>query len=585
MLEVAIRADASIVIGSGHIMRCLTLAERLRACHANVFFITREHEGNLCDFIASKGFEVVRLAHPKEVAHEDEEKSEDASLYRHWLGTSQSHDAEQTIEIIKGYGKTVDILIVDHYALDYRWESVVSSYVKKIMVIDDLANRKHHCDVLLDQNYKLASESRYTHLVPESAYLLEGPKYALLRQEFVEARRELRKRQGTIQRILVFFGGSDPTNETSKAIDAIVSLQRDDLTVDVVVGTSNPNKHEIKQRVHSLDNFNYYEQINHMAELMALADLAIGAGGSTTWERCCLGLPALVVNIAENQKEITHNLALSNAVVDLGDAPSVTSGDIMRELRRVLDEPSMMEQWAENCLRLVDGKGTERVVDILLGRHLKVTVVSDENSWINEYIPALIKELEERGHAVSWIHKVAEIESGDIVYYLGCGQLAPGHILKKNKHNLVVHESDLPKGKGWSPLTWQILEGRNEIPITLFEAVEKVDSGHIYLKKMMRFEGHELIDELRKSQAEHSIELCLHFIDHYSTVLRDAEEQKGESTFYPRRLPKDSQLDVNKSILEQFNLLRVVDNERYPAFFELNGYRYDLKIEKSRGEQ
>jgi len=211
---------------------------------------------------------------------------------------------------------------------------------------------------------------------------------------------------------------------------------------------------------------------------------------------------------------------------------------------------------------------------------LKITILSDSDSWINHYIPSLVNTLKEHGHCVNWIHKAKEIPQGDLAFCLGCGQILTPEILKRNIHNLVVHESDLPEGKGWSPLTWQILEGKNEIPITLFEAEEHIDSGKIYLQDRLKFQGHELIDELRKLQANKSIEMCLEFVQRYPTIVGLGEKQSGESTYYRRRTPKDSCLDPDRTIEEQFNLFRVVDNERYPAFFEMNGEIYILKIIK-----
>ena len=138
----------------------------------------------------------------------------------------------------------------------------------------------------------------------------------------------------------------------------------------------------------------------------------------------------------------------------------------------------------------------------------------------------------------------------------------------------------MPKGKGWSPLTWQILEGKNRIPATLFEAAEKVDSGVIYAQEWMEFEGHELIDELREEQASATIKLCKRFVDGYPQILDQAHEQAGEESFYPRRREADSELDLTQSLESQFDLLRVVDNQRYPAFFQYKHKRYSLKIEK-----
>ncbi|MGR3176662.1 MAG: formyltransferase family protein [Candidatus Anammoxibacter sp.] len=209
-----------------------------------------------------------------------------------------------------------------------------------------------------------------------------------------------------------------------------------------------------------------------------------------------------------------------------------------------------------------------------------ITIVSDADSWINNYITPLVEKLKNNRHLLRWFHKVSDIQEGDLVFYLGCEQIVPKEILNRNRHNLVVHESALPEGKGWSPLTWQILEGKNEIPITLFEAVEKVDSGVIYLQDVMHFKGDELIDELRKIQAEKTNELILKFINDYPKIVKKGVEQCGKDSFYRKRTSKDSRLDPDKTIKEQFDLLRTVDNKRYPAFFEMYGETYLLEIKK-----
>lgn len=215
---------------------------------------------------------------------------------------------------------------------------------------------------------------------------------------------------------------------------------------------------------------------------------------------------------------------------------------------------------------------------------LKITILSDQKSWINHYILSLVHSLKAQGNVARWVHKAQDIPKGDLVFCLGCGQILSPEILNRNLHNLVVHESALPKGKGWSPLTWQILEGKTKIPITLFEAAESIDSGKIYFQDILEFKGDELVDELRQLQAEKSIQMCLQFVEQYPEILNSAQEQLGEPTYYSRRTPKDSQLDPDKTIREQFNLLRVVDNDRYPAFFEIDGNVYTIKIEKTRKE-
>jgi methionyl-tRNA formyltransferase len=201
-------------------------------------------------------------------------------------------------------------------------------------------------------------------------------------------------------------------------------------------------------------------------------------------------------------------------------------------------------------------------------------LVDNPNSWIIPYAKKLIDLLNNLGMTSNLIHKHSEVIYGDVLCLIGCERIFKE--LAKNKHNLVVHESDLPCGKGWSPLTWQILEGKNEIPITLFEAAGGVDSGTIYLRRSIHLRGNELNAEIKHKQGEATIELILEFFKKYPKI--EGENQKGKESFYPRRTPKDSELDIYKSINEQFNLLRVCDNERYPAWFTHKGKKYIIKI-------
>ena len=196
---------------------------------------------------------------------------------------------------------------------------------------------------------------------------------------------------------------------------------------------------------------------------------------------------------------------------------------------------------------------------------------------MNDYIQELLFDWLAAGHRVLWVHDKNELRPGDFCFYLSYGQIVDANILSQYRH-----ESDLPKGKGWSPLTWQILEGRNKIAITLFEATEKVDGGVIYAQDWMEFDGHELIDELREVQARATIKLCKLFVNCYPQILDEERTQAGTDNFYSRRKVSDSKIDTEQSIRTQFDLLRVVDNKRYPAFFENRGYRYLLKLRKLR---
>jgi len=209
---------------------------------------------------------------------------------------------------------------------------------------------------------------------------------------------------------------------------------------------------------------------------------------------------------------------------------------------------------------------------------MKVQVLVDNrNSWIVPWAQELCAQVRDAGHHARLLHDPGSVEAGDVLVLLSCERRFRD--LAKNTHNLVVHESALPAGRGWSPLTWQILAGHDEIPITLFEAVDEIDAGPIYLQDVMRFAGHELLPELRAEQGRKTVELVLRFLDALPDVKRRA--QRGDVSVYPRRTPADSRIDPERSLSEQFDLLRICDNERYPAWFERDGVRYTLRIDKA----
>ena len=204
-------------------------------------------------------------------------------------------------------------------------------------------------------------------------------------------------------------------------------------------------------------------------------------------------------------------------------------------------------------------------------------LVDNPNSWIIPYSFQLRDKLKELGHRSELLHSQHDVKNGDILCLLSCENIFKK--LTMNKHNLVVHESALPKGKGWSPLTWQVLEGADKVTITLFEAVESVDSGPIYGQINIQLDGTELIDDIREKQAAITVQLILDFVKAYPGNV--GIPQSGESTFYKKRTHQSSELDIESSLSEQFNLLRVCDNERYPAYFKINGVKYFLKIYKN----
>jgi methionyl-tRNA formyltransferase len=208
---------------------------------------------------------------------------------------------------------------------------------------------------------------------------------------------------------------------------------------------------------------------------------------------------------------------------------------------------------------------------------MKITILTDNpNSWILPYVDDLKKDLNR--HDVTHVYKTSDIVGGDIMLVLSCEKILKAEYLKLHKSNVVVHPSKVPLGKGWSPLAWQVLEGSNNIPVSLFEAVEAVDAGDVYIVDYIKLEGHELNEEIKHQQGLLTMKMVKKYIDEFESMV--STPQSGEETFYPRRRQKENELDINKTIVEQFNLFRVVDNERYPAHFHLNGTKYILKIYK-----
>lgn len=361
-MNLVIRTDASVDIGTGHVMRCLTLADELRCRGANISFVCRSSRDNIIDFIEKRGYKVHRLT-------DNEAPSTEITkhvLHSKWLGVRWETDAAQTKTVLTTEEREIDWLIIDHYALDSAWELQIRPFVKRIMVIDDLADRSHDCDVLLDQNFYDNLHTRYEGLVPEHCQKLLGPKYALLHPIFRSVRQNLRKRYGTIKSILIFFGGIDPTNETAKAIESICLLNRPDICVHVIVGESYPHREMITQMCSAIPNVVCHCRPDDIAQLMANADIALGAGGATTWERCCLGLPTLIISVSHNQKAIAEGCHQKNIGIYLGESDNVSPCQIKSEIEKMLTEKQTLLTIGENAMNMVDGLGVWLVGDTLL---------------------------------------------------------------------------------------------------------------------------------------------------------------------------------------------------------------------------
>ena len=345
LMDVVFRVDASTQVGTGHLMRSLTLAGLLRSAQANISFLCRELPADLKVLVSSQ-YRVHTLP----------------------AGPFAEEDATRAISFISG-SLQPDWLVIDGYGFDLAWEALARPHVKRIFVIDDLANRRHDCDVLLDQNLCTNYLTRYDNLVPPRARKLLGPKYALLRPEFYEERSRLRIRDVQVRRVLIGFGGSDATDETTKALDAMSLLGQPDIQLDVVCGPANPHAEAVRRRCMLLPNARFHQNPANMAELMAAADLAIGAGGTSTWERCLLGLPALALVLAENQRLVCEAMDSAGALINLGWHENVTAQDTARAVEQLISSPERVRRMGEAASGIMGKHGTEgrdELVQILL---------------------------------------------------------------------------------------------------------------------------------------------------------------------------------------------------------------------------
>jgi len=357
-LRVAFRADASVTIGTGHVMRCLSLADALRARSADCRFVTRDLPGHLGALIAERGFAVSLLEAPSGPAPSGPPD------HAAWAGVTWQQDLADTRAVID----RADWLVVDHYAFDARWQTGLADRVGRIMVIDDFADRPHAAALLLDQN--LGREAAdYDGLVPETCRRLTGPRFALLRPEFAAQRKAAMARRSAVRlsHLMISMGGTDVADATSTVLRA---LRRADLPaglhISVVMGSRAPALAAVRELAASLPWLTeVLVDVRDMAALMADADLAIGAGGSTTWERCCLGLPGIIVETASNQAGAVAAMESAGAALGTGPLTDPLFGErLLAALERLIDvkdNARISQASAELC----DGDGAALVSEFL----------------------------------------------------------------------------------------------------------------------------------------------------------------------------------------------------------------------------
>jgi UDP-2,4-diacetamido-2,4,6-trideoxy-beta-L-altropyranose hydrolase len=392
--RIAFRVDASTQIGTGHFMRCLTLADALCQRGATVHFIVRFLPDYLELMLADRSMTCTRIG-----SSEDPPASGGLE-HAVWLGTTQEVDVVQSLTALGDM--PWDWLIVDHYALDVTWERAMRLRVRKIAAIDDIADRIHDCDVLIDQNFHEDATARYRELVPVHCRLLLGPGYAMLRSEFREARRNMGARSANVKRVLIFFGGMDQENYTGRVLEAMRSLDLAGMVVDVVIGKQHPYLRQI-QEVCLDDGWHCHVQTDRMGQLMSAADMAIGAGGVAVWERCCVGLPSFVIPTAQNQEEQVFNLASRGAVY----APALknkSADEVSGHVRALLGNSCLLRAFSNAGTALVDGDGVLRLANRLMGSQITMRRASQDDShniftWRNALA---IRSVSRNQDLISW---------------------------------------------------------------------------------------------------------------------------------------------------------------------------------------
>jgi UDP-2,4-diacetamido-2,4,6-trideoxy-beta-L-altropyranose hydrolase len=343
-MKIVIRTDSSLTLAGGHFSRCLALARRMRDDGASVMFLCRVLEGSLFRWIDEAGFPLHRLS----------------------LGDSlDTEDYTLTEEVLRAQGY-VDWLIVDCYHLDLQWESPLCKYAGRIMVIDDIGDRDHDCDLLLDQNLHDNPEALYRDKIKNPACRkLFGPKYALLRPEFAIRRNKAKPRGGNIGRMLISLGSTDRHNLTEIVLEAAAFPQFAEVAFDIVLGPNNWGATRLQEKFGKRPNWKFHAPAPDMAALMCRADLAIGGAGITTWERCCLGLPTLFIAGSDNEIPLAKTAEKTGIGRYIGNYHSINPEIIADAIDDVSHHIDMMKAWSANAFDLVDGRGTERVCEAI----------------------------------------------------------------------------------------------------------------------------------------------------------------------------------------------------------------------------
>ena len=331
-----IRVDGSAEIGTGHIIRCIALANELKNLFNKIIFLTNNTSENLIDIIKDNDFQVKIL---------DE--------------NGLNNEIKSLSSFIALYDTELNYLLIDHYDIDHKYEYRMRKFFKKIFIIDDLANRKHDCDLLIDQNYYKNLNSRYDELVPTNCIVLLGPKYVILRSEFQDIQKIKLKKNTSPKNILISYGGSDPKNESEKILDAIKTINNTKFFITLVTGIHNQNFEQLQRKTFQMKNIKIFKHVQNFSQLLSNSDLCFGAGGTTTWERFFVGVPSIVTIVSSDQKESVEFLSHLGHVINLGFAQDMTVDKYTESLLNL--DPEILYKISLNNQKLVDGQGKIRI--------------------------------------------------------------------------------------------------------------------------------------------------------------------------------------------------------------------------------
>ncbi len=392
-MKIAFRVDANTEIGLGHLMRCLALADRLAAVGACCHFLS--YGDVVRSYVAER--HIFHLVPNVSVGKPVDSHADGELNYASWLPVGWRADAAGCLDVLAHIGR-IDWLVVDHYALDRRWEEMLAPATSQLMVIDDLADREHVCDLLLDQNLVDEMETRYHLRVPVGCQLLLGPDYALLRPEFSASRKaaQLRTPLASVKSILVMFGGADAADLTSDAVEALRELDYAG-SINVVVGPLYKNVAILRESLAMLPNAVLHVAPPSIAELLVRADFVVGSPGVSSWERCVLGVPAAVLTVATNQTQIATALARAGAHWYLGAAGGGTVSALTAALALALYSPDSLEGMRRAAFGVCDGLGAERVI-----RHLVAPKITLRAATIDDASMLYFWRNDERVRRVSF---------------------------------------------------------------------------------------------------------------------------------------------------------------------------------------